>query len=169
MKNKTSTRIPWYKIDISTLLVANCYDIYNFIQMVLGNVKKSTSISFVPYFNTLRDLNLNNLFLSLASNNKVLWIFVKYVTTNIYTYLTSILLSTTYLSCMKTPNWCLTVWILHRVFPCLSVIVVLVLACRSTFPCVFSPMLPFQYNVKCIDIISKTWLTRLTMGSFFRQ
>ena len=47
--------------------------------MVLGNVKKSTSISFVPYFNTLRDLNLNNLFLSLASNNKLLWIFVKYV------------------------------------------------------------------------------------------
>ena len=89
--------------------------------MVLGNVKKSTSISFVPYFNTLRDLNLNNLFLSLASNNKLLWIFVKYVTTNIYTYLTSILLSTTYLSCMKTQNWCLmirclTVWIFHRMF-----------------------------------------------------
>ena len=104
MKTKTSTRIPWYKIDISTLLVANCYDIYNFIQMVLGNVKKSTSISFVPYFNTLRDLNLNNLFLSLASNNKLLWIFVKYVTTNIYTYLTSILLSTTYLSCMKNED-----------------------------------------------------------------
>ena len=72
--------------------------------MVLGNVKKSTSISFVPYFNTLRDLNLNNLFLSLASNNKLLWIFVKYVTTNIYTYLTSILLSTTYLSCMKNED-----------------------------------------------------------------
>ena len=44
MKTKTSTRIPWYKIDISTLLVANCYDIYNFIQMVLGNVKKEEHV-----------------------------------------------------------------------------------------------------------------------------
>ena len=58
--------------------------------MVLGNVKKSTSISFVPYFNTLRDLNLNNLFLSLASNNKLLWIFVKYVRYDEYLQLSNI-------------------------------------------------------------------------------
>ena len=83
MKTKTSTRIPWYKIDIFLLC-------YNFIQMVLGNVKKSTSISFVPYFNTLRDLNLNNLFLSLASNNKLLWIFVKYVRYDEYLQLSNI-------------------------------------------------------------------------------
>ena len=58
--------------------------------MILGNVKKSTSISFVPYFNTLRDLNLNNLFLSLASNNKLLWIFVKYVRYDEYLQLSNI-------------------------------------------------------------------------------
>ena len=110
--------------------------------MVLGNVKKSTSISFVPYFNTLRDLNLNNLFLSLASNNKLLWIFVKYVRYDEYLQLSNI-----YYLFKFTPN---SKWM----FRCLCVIVVLV--CRSTFPCVFSPMLPFQYNVKCIDIISKT-------------
>ena len=69
--------------------------------MVLGNVKESTSISFVPYFNTLRDLNLNNLFLSLASNNKLLWIFVKYVRYDEYLQLSNI---TTYSSCIKTPN-----------------------------------------------------------------
>ena len=72
--------------------------------MVLGNVKKSTSISFVPYFNTLRDLNLNNLFLSLASNNKLLWIFVKYVRYDEYLQLSNIYY--TYSSCIKikTPN-----------------------------------------------------------------
>ena len=116
--------------------------------MVLGNVKKSTSISFVPYFNTLRDLNLNNLFLSLASNNKLLWIFVKYVRYDEYLQLSNIY----YLfKLYKDTKFQID-------FPvcCLSVIVVLVLVYRSTFPCVFSPMLPFQYNVKCIDIISKT-------------
>ena len=103
MKTKTSTRIPWYKIDIFLLC-------YNFKQMVLGNVKKSTSISFVPYFNTLRDLNLNNLFLSLASNNKLLWIFVKYVRYDEYLQLSNI---TTYSSCIKTPNWCFPVCCLY--------------------------------------------------------
>ena len=65
--------------------------------MVLGNVKKSTSISFVPYFDTLRDLNLNNLFLSLASNNKLLWIFVKYVRYDEYLQLSNIYLFTSLL------------------------------------------------------------------------